>query len=83
MIRSVFVCVLPQALPLRVEAVLEEAMKIKFVVQRLPIMRHRLGLVHPDIERPLGPRAVVKYALTAIKSTYSSSHALCWRTYSV
>ena len=64
---TVFMGILPQTLPLRVEAVLEEAMKIKFVVQQLPIMRHRLGLVHPDIERPLGPRAVVIICLDGHK----------------
>lgn len=53
---AVFMGILPQPLPLRMEAELQEPLKIKLVVQQLTVVRHGLRLVHPDIERPLGPR---------------------------
>ena len=64
---AVFMGILPQPLPLRMEAELQEPLKIKLVVQQLTVVRHGLRLVHPDIERPLGPRAVVIICLDGHK----------------
>ena len=56
---AVFVRIGTQTLPLGVEAELQEALEIDLVAQLLTVARHGLRLVHPDIERPLCPRAVV------------------------
>ena len=64
---TVFMGILPQTLPLRMEAELQEPVEIKLVVQQLAVVRHGLRLVHADVKRPRGPWAVVIICLDGHK----------------